>query len=498
MKKKLHFLPGKLAGLIVCWLLVAAANLHAQSLAPRVITTAGHDVLANGFRLSSTVGQPVIYTIGGNGYFLTQGFQQPNLGALVISGQIITATGTPVPGVTVSLSGSSVQSLITAPDGLYSFNVQRGNSCTVAPSKNNDVAVSNGLSVFDLMPVQRHILGFPLSSPYQIIAADVNGSNSVTTTDIILIRAMILGNIASFPNGRLWAFVRSDFVFSDPMNPFPYENFRSYSAIDSSRTGEDFIGIKLGDIDNSWNAGVAKMGTAGEVQFVMDEYNVLPGGEITVPVKVRDFIGIAGYQFTLSWDAGVLTLLEANNKSINGYYGEERISEGLLTTVWTNESGSSATMSDEAVAFELKFKAVGASGSYSGIKIGSEITAGQAYSGNLDLLGIASTDGIVKVGDVTSDEHLTSKIYNLSVYPNPFTSSTTIRFHATGDEAVKIEIYDLAGRQVKNWNGNYEPGEHRIEWRGDNEGNLMLNSGIYHVYMTAGDRKEAVKVVLVR
>jgi len=498
MKKKLWLHPIKLAGLLAAWLTMTAA-LHAQSLSPRVIATAGNDAVISGFRLSSTVGQPVIHTIGGNGYFLTQGFQQPNLSALAISGQIITATGTPVPGVIVSLAGSAFQTFVTSNDGMYSFDVQRGGSCTITPSKSNDIILNNGISTLDIIRIQGHINQvFPLGSPYNIIAADVNGSGSITTLDILEIRKIVLGYANTFPGGRLWTFVLSDYAFPDPLNPFPYDSSRSYTNISSSRTGQDFIGIKLGDVDNSWNAGVAKMGAAEEVQFMMDEHHVLPGDEITVPVKVRDFSGIASYQFTLSWDAGVLSLLEVNNKSLNGYYGEEKISEGLLTTIWTDDSGTSATLDDDAIAFELKFKAIGTSGTYSEIKIGSEITASEAYSDNLDLLRIASTEGMVKVGDVTSIVHHPSSINNLSVYPNPFTSSTTIRFNATGDEAVKIEIYDLAGRQVKNWSGNYEPGEHRIEWRGDNAGNLLLNSGIYHVYMTAGDQKEAVKVVLVR
>jgi len=160
-----------------------------------------------------------------------------------------------VPGVTVTLSGDDSQADITAADGLYSFNVNAGGNYTVTPSKNNDITTSNGITTLDNVLMQRQILAvLPLSTPYRIIAADVNGSSSVTTLDIVLSRAVILGNSPTYPNGKLWTFVNSDFSIAAPLNPFPFEKTRTYNNLNSNQTNQNFIGIKLGDVNGSWDS----------------------------------------------------------------------------------------------------------------------------------------------------------------------------------------------------------------------------------------------------
>ncbi len=49
---------------------------HAQSLAPRVVSTGGSNFNNGGFNLSSTVGELMVTTESNNGKIITQGFQQ--------------------------------------------------------------------------------------------------------------------------------------------------------------------------------------------------------------------------------------------------------------------------------------------------------------------------------------------------------------------------------------------------------------------------------------
>ncbi|HXH20239.1 MAG TPA: hypothetical protein VNJ07_14275, partial [Chitinophagales bacterium] len=176
---------------------------------------------------------------------------------VTISGSIATEMGTPVPGVQVHLSGFDTVSFVTSPDGIYSFNVNLNESYVVAPFKNNDSIPHAGITTFDLVLMQRHILQIaPLSTPYKVIAADVNGSGTITTLDIVLTRALILNNATAFPNGRLWEFVSSGFIFPDPQHPFPFERTISCNNILQPLTQRNFIAIKLGDVNNSWDSGV--------------------------------------------------------------------------------------------------------------------------------------------------------------------------------------------------------------------------------------------------
>jgi len=174
-----------------------------------------------------------------------------------IFGRIITETGTPIPGATMHLTGDDTDSMTTTTDGKYSFNVEPGGTYTITPSKTNDVLVTNGITSVDVLLMRRHILGNgALGSPYKIIAAaecNATGNTQLSTNDILFTRQLILGQITSYPINRLWQFVPSDYVFPDATNPFPFPTSRTYTNITTNQSGQDFIGIKLGDVNNSWD-----------------------------------------------------------------------------------------------------------------------------------------------------------------------------------------------------------------------------------------------------
>lgn len=66
----------------------------------------------------------------------------------------------------------------------------------------------NGVTTFDLLLIQRHILySSPFTSPFQCIAADVNSSGSVNVADMLIIKRILLDpNNFFFPAGN-WRFI---------------------------------------------------------------------------------------------------------------------------------------------------------------------------------------------------------------------------------------------------------------------------------------------------
>ncbi len=369
---------------------------------------------------------------------------------VAISGLVNTEMNIPVPSVTVNLTGQSSQSQVTTTTGLFGFNVSSGGSYTVTPSKANDIKKDNGVTTLDILLMQRHILLVQeLSTPYKIIAADVNGSGSVTNADIVMMRSLILYNISTFSNGRLWTFASSDFAFPDIKNPFPFTGYRSYANAGGSYANQNFIGMKLGDVNNSWDAGVPKTHGAGEVQFMMDNYNVLPGEEITVPVKVKDFANMTGYQFTLSWDPEVLSLLQITNRALDGYYGENQLGEGLLATLWYSETTDAITLNEDAVAFELKFKVVGQKGAATDIEISSALAGSESYNGNFDMLGITPQNGKVTVGDAVSILSVGNKGWNYAIHPNPVADVLNVSVNMQGKQDLKLMLYNSIGQKLE-------------------------------------------------
>lgn len=178
------------------------------------------------------------------------------LAPVIISGTIMTEANIPVSGVTLRLQGTATDSMVTAADGRYLFEVEKGGSYTISPLKNNDSIPAKGLTTFDVLSIRKHLLGMgSLPSPYKIIAAaevNTDADSLVTTQDIVFIRWLILGNISKFPGNRSWQFVSSDYIFPDSSQPFSFDKTRTYTNIISTQTNQNFIGIKLGDVNESW------------------------------------------------------------------------------------------------------------------------------------------------------------------------------------------------------------------------------------------------------
>jgi len=175
---------------------------------------------------------------------------------VTITGTVLTESSLPVPGVKVILNGTSTDSVLTAADGRFGFEVEAGGSYTVTPSKNTDTIVANGVTAYDILLMRRHLLAIgALPSPYKIIAAaevSADGDTVITTQDLVHLRSLILGNSTALPGNRLWQFVSSDYIFSDATHPFPFNKTRTYTNLLSNQTNQNFIGIKLGDVNESW------------------------------------------------------------------------------------------------------------------------------------------------------------------------------------------------------------------------------------------------------
>lgn len=174
-----------------------------------------------------------------------------------IAGVVLTATGLGIPGAIVSLkssNGFSVE-LTTDNDGKFSFSpMPFGTSFELSVSKADNPL--NGISVLDLVQLQKHILNIELlKNPYQWIAADVNNSRTISTLDLIQVRKVLLGLEPEFKNVPSWIFLPADFAF--PTSPDPLAGEVPTKLVVTNFFGDildlDFIGVKAGDVNNSAN-----------------------------------------------------------------------------------------------------------------------------------------------------------------------------------------------------------------------------------------------------
>lgn len=179
------------------------------------------------------------------------------------AGTIATEYGLPLEGVFVYEDAGP----ITATDsvGQYLFRVPSCNYAGVEPE--SDLLPTVGINSIDLVLIMRHILGIQeLDSPYKIIAADVSNDGRVTVSDVLLIRKMILGLIPEFPNGPTWKFVDKSWQFPDTLRPWPIVDKIWRIDLSTPKFDADFIGMKMGDVDESFDGTGMKKNTDAEVR----------------------------------------------------------------------------------------------------------------------------------------------------------------------------------------------------------------------------------------
>jgi hypothetical protein len=83
--------------------------------------------------------------------------------------------------------------------------------------------------------------------------------------------------------------------------------------------------------------------------------------------------------------------------------------------------------------------------------------------------------------------------------PNPFNPSTEIRFSLPHRCAVRLNVFDAAGRLVRVLhNGILGPGGHSIVWDGTNNAGRAVGSGVYFYRLCAGKEAISKKMVLLK
>ncbi len=169
-----------------------------------------------------------------------------------IEGIVATEQGVRIAQVQVTLSGDTTQYDTTGIDGTFRFDsLPLGSTFQLSAYRSGDWL--NGVSTLDLVLITRHILGIDtLDSPYQLIAADANNSQSITTFDVLQLRRLILYKIDSLAGNTSWRFIPASHVFP-PDDPWSFPETVVIDTLSQSIDSLDFIAVKVGDINYTAN-----------------------------------------------------------------------------------------------------------------------------------------------------------------------------------------------------------------------------------------------------
>ncbi|MBX2875320.1 MAG: hypothetical protein KTR30_24600 [Saprospiraceae bacterium] len=179
----------------------------------------------------------------------TDGHGTCEIDPLFIGVSVNTSMHRPVSDVHVTFEGDIDTMLQTNTDGSASLHEYQWTALNISPRLNTTPL--DGVTVTDIVLIRRHIIGIEaLSSPYQLIAADINKDGRVSTRDIVELQRMLVGQQVGFRSNTSWRFVCVDWKFQENSDPWEQGPIPESKILDlfARSTYVEFIAVKIGDV----------------------------------------------------------------------------------------------------------------------------------------------------------------------------------------------------------------------------------------------------------
>jgi hypothetical protein len=280
-----------------------------------------------------------------------------------------------------------------------------------------------------------------------MIAADANRSGSITTFDIVEFRKLILGIYDELPNNTSWRFVDKAYNFPNAGNPFQTqfpENI-SISNLATNHMNEDFVGVKIGDVNNTVIANSLQSvedRTSATMLFDVQDRAVQAGETFTVNFKGAE--RVQGYQFTMNFNG-----LEVQDITPGADMKLENF--GVFNDAITTSVDGAAN------EFAVTFRATKAGLISNMLGVSSRITKAEAYNATNDRMDVAFRFNGATGSTISG---VGFELYQNQ--PNPFVNKTFIGFHLPEATSATLRIFDETGRMVFTQNGSFAKGYNTI------------------------------------
>ena len=352
----------------------------------------------------------------------------------------------------------------------------------------------NGVSTLDVFKIQRHVLGIEkLDSPYKLIAADVNSSESVSAVDLVELQKIILGYTDEFPANSSWRFVNSDYEFGDETDPWPFEEVIELTPLLFSTDSENFVGVKVGDVNGSANPQLQGLHVAprtdASIGMRIQDRIVEKGEYVEILISFEDVDQVSAFQGMWKVDTEKAEVQEIDGSTVGmsrGNFGPaNQVEQGIISFAWTSPERTTIT-TDQFI--KLSIKAKGRYNLSELIRMEEGRTPGIAYEiseqgeiveKKVELRFTAIETGVFAVAQNT---------------PNPFTRETQISYEVPVNGMVEFKVIDAIGKVVISETLISEEGENVIVLKDDR----FQTGGVYHYEITYDGNTEVRKMILVK
>ncbi len=399
-----------------------------------------------------------------------------------VGGTVFTEDLENVNNVEVSLVGTNLFGM-TDLNGEYTFNeMPLGGDYIVMPKLNDNPL--NGVSTLDIIEIQRHLLGLDeLSSPYKIIAADVNKDFRITSVDLLELRKLILGIYNEFPNNESWRFVDNAYNFLDPRNPLN-EDFKESYLISKLTTDMDidFVAVKVGDVND--NSSVNSNGSIESesnsiAELIINDFEFEAGDLINIPVSIENE-PTRGFQFTLNYDYESIEILSIESKSGDFNKNNYKVNANEIAISWN-------TIENHIQTTEL-FNITAIAKSNGKISDLLEIVSGKIAAELYDEKGFIKTPRLVSKTSESQEFKLFQNI------PNPFSENTEVNFNLKSAGLVNIRVSDVQGRVIKAVSTDFSKGFNTYVINSNDLG----RAGVYYLTLSTASQSATIKMVVLR
>ena len=346
-------------------------------------------------------------------------------------------------GVTVVVAGTHpayppvTKTFLTDIYGKYNLknSIPHGGNYTICPSQTDNPL--NGVTTLDLALISKHIIGsLPLDSPYKILAADANKSNTITTFDVVEFRKLILGVYDELPNNKSWRFLKKSHVFTNPADPFQGNLPECIPVPNFFNSGDgDFIGVKIGDVNESMalEGNTAEDRNLSQIIFPITNRALLPGD--VFKVRFHEKNALLAQQFTLHFPHLELLEILPSTAGMDESHFAHFPQQHQLTHAWNSEQASG-----DRSLFTLRFRALAAGQLSELLALTDTPTPALAY----DAAGNPFKPTLQFYE--RSNETTVEGFALLQNQPNPFSSTTTIRFYLPQADQVRLTVFDATGK----------------------------------------------------
>ena len=316
----------------------------------------------------------------------------------------------------------------------------------------------NGVSTLDLVLIQKHILGLTsLDSPYKVIAADANNNETVSATDLIELRKLILGIYSELPANDSWRFIDATQQFPLTTMPWPLQEVITLNNLSSDMIENNFVAVKIGDVNG--NASTTLNNSNVENRYNPYYFNARntkyeAGDLVELVVQAGEAIDMHGYQFTIDFDSSLEYLGFDANGSIELDDSNLHLNEdmNMITTSWN--TAVAQEIAQNQTLFTLHFRAKTNNNLANAVTFNSKLIQAELYDENLASRSVSiAFDGMTKTTN--------SLVVNQN-RPNPFDELTQIEFSISNSTDVTLKVIDLTGKLVYQTTDYYTAGSHAI------------------------------------